>query len=107
MITENCVVKSVTGLCNCDNFRGLEDRKGMVFPVAKDNGTCRTVIYNSQKLFLADRLADFKNIGLWALRLSFTTENAREAANVVARYMGEGSYSPTGFTRGLYYKGVE
>ncbi|MDR0915728.1 MAG: DUF3656 domain-containing protein [Oscillospiraceae bacterium] len=107
MLTENCVIKSASGVCSCGNFRGIENRNGAVFPVVRESGTCRTVVLNSQKLFLADRLADFRNIGLWGLRLYFTTENAHECADVMRRYMSDGTYSPTGFTRGLYYKGVE
>ncbi|MDR3309856.1 MAG: DUF3656 domain-containing protein [Oscillospiraceae bacterium] len=107
MLTENCVVKSSAGTCACDSFAGLVDRRGVTFPVVRESGTCRTVVLNSQKLWLADKLSDFENAGLWALRLSFTTENAAECSEAARRYAGEGSYEPSGFTRGLYYKSVE
>ena len=106
MITENCVVKSALGVCSCDNSPQLRDRQGLNFPVLKTFG-CRNVIYNSKKLFLADRESDFSALGLWAQRLSFTTENARECVSVAARCMKLDTYEPQGCTAGLYYRGVE
>lgn len=106
MVMENCVVKNSLNSCSCDNSPQLRDRKGMAFPVLKAYG-CRNVIYNSKKIFLADRFQDYYSVGLWAARLSFTTENAKECALVAARYMGLDTYEPQGCTTGLYYRGVE
>lgn len=106
MVTENCIVKNTKGRCSCDRPMSLSDRKGASFPVIKEFG-CRNVILNSQKLFLADRIQGFQSLGLWALRLMFTTENARECYDVTRRYMNEGNYEPGGFTRGLYFRGVK
>ncbi|MDR0906185.1 MAG: U32 family peptidase [Oscillospiraceae bacterium] len=108
MLTENCVIKSSSGSCTCGSFSGLSDRTGANFPVIRENAdSCRNVVLNSKKLFLADRLPDFLNLGVWGLRLAFTTENAAECVSVMRRYAGDGAYEPGGFTRGLYYKGVE
>ncbi|MDR0862121.1 MAG: U32 family peptidase [Oscillospiraceae bacterium] len=112
MLTENCVIRNATGVCSCDNFAGLSDRRGVVFPVVREGAQradykCRTVVLNSRKLFMADRLEDWAKIGLWAGRLSFTTENAVECVSVFRRYLGLSGYEPGGITRGLYYKGVE
>ncbi|MCL2391865.1 MAG: U32 family peptidase [Oscillospiraceae bacterium] len=106
MITENCIVKSTSGACVCDSFSGLVDRQGALFPVVPEFG-CRNILLNSKKLFMADKSQAVSSIGLWAQRLSFTTENAVECVSVVKRYMGEGDYVPSGFTRGLYFRGVE
>ncbi len=65
------------------------------------------MIYNSKKLFLADKSKDWKNIGLWALRLQYTTENPRECVQVLERYLDRGPYEPNDYTRGLYYREVE
>ena len=108
MLTENCIIKSATGTCNCGSFSGLSDRTGASFPIVRENAdSCRSVVLNSKKLFLADRLADFRELGVWAMRLAFTTEHAAECVSVLRRYKGIGAYEPGGFTRGLYYKGVE
>lgn len=106
MITENCIVKSSLGTCSCDNFTGITDRMGAQFPVVREFG-CRNTVLNSQKLFLGDKQRDTDRLGLWATRLSFTTENSRECVAVLKRYMSLGDYEPAGKTRGLYYRGVE
>ena len=106
MITENCIVKSFTGVCTCENFVGLTDRQGASFPVVPEFG-CRSVLLNSKKLFMGDKRRMTASVGLWAERLSFTTENALECVSVMKRYMGLSDYEPAGFTRGLYYRGVE
>ena len=106
MITENCIVKNVTRTCACDNFSGISDRMGAIFPVMKAYG-CRNTVLNSKKLFLADKRGDTSTIGLWAERLFFTTENSAECVQVLRRYMGLEDYEPVSITRGLYYRGVE
>jgi putative protease len=52
-------------------------------------------------------MPDYVTLGLWGLRLMFTTENAVECVNVMKRYLALGEYEPGGYTRGLYYRGVE
>ena len=106
MITENCIVKNTTGVCTCDSFPGLTDNSGSVFPVVPEFG-CRNIVLNSKKLFMADRRRAITALGLWAERLMFTTENALECVAVMKRYAGQSGYEPPGYTRGVYYKGVE
>ena len=106
MVTENCTVRNVTGVCSCDRFSGLTDRSGLTFPILKDYG-CRNQLLNSKKLFLADRQSDYMELGLWGARLLFTTENSREVLSVAERYLGRSTYAPGAVTRGLYYRGVE
>ena len=106
MIVENCIIKNRTGSCNCQNTNILTDRKGARFPVVRAPG-CRNELLNSQKLFLADKAADYRRIGLWGQRLMFTTENPRECVQVAQRYLEQGNWSPNEYTRGLYYRDVE
>lgn len=106
MIVENCIIKNRTGSCNCQNTNILTDRKGAQFPVVRAPG-CRNELLNSQKLFLADKAADYRRIGLWGQRLMFTTENPRECVQVAQRYLEQGNWSPNEYTRGLYYRDVE
>ena len=106
MVTKNCVIKNSTGACSCGGATGITDRRGAVFPVVQEFG-CRNVVLNSKKLFMADRQRELASLGLWATRLAFTTENARECVSVMKRYQNMGDYEPVGFTRGLYYRGVE
>ena len=106
MITENCIIHNHSGQHTCANVNLLTDRKGERFPVVKAWG-CRNEILNSKKLFLADKAGDLRRLGLWALRLVLTTESPPECVRVLERYLGQGSYQPNEYTRGLYYRDVE
>jgi len=103
MYTENCIVRNCTEACTCDSFTGLTGDKGELYPVVAEFG-CRNTLYHSKKLFMADKRKIISSLGLWAQRLSFTTENAIECASIIKRYMGKGNFSPQGFTRGVYFK---
>ena len=106
MITENCIIEGRYGRCGCENNNALTDRTGARFPVVKAPG-CRNEILNSKKLFLADKQSDYQKLGLWAVRLQFTTENAMECVQAAERYCGLGNWTPPDYTRGLYYREVE
>lgn len=106
MITENCAIKNQSGKCVCSNVNLLTDRKGVRFPVERAYG-CRNEVLNANKVFLADKSADWKKAGLRAIRLLFTTENGVECSQVLEAYRGRGNYVPNNFTRGLYYRDVE
>ena len=109
MLTENCVIRNRTGTCSCDSAAPvkLTDRMGEEFPVLKDPGTCRSVIYNGKKLYLIDKKEAFRGMGLWALRLSFTTENPGEIDTILYQYHTGGVFDAGSYTRGLYSRGVE
>lgn len=106
MVSDQCVIKHSAGRCDCQTPTQLSDRMGSVFPVVKEFG-CRNVIYNAHKLYLADKKEDLFGCGLWGMRLMFTTESARECAEVAKGYRGESDYKPNVLTRGLYYRGVD
>lgn len=106
MVTDQCIIKQSAGSCACQSPASLSDRMGAIFPVVKEFG-CRNVIYNAHKLFMADKVLDIADSGVWAARLMFTTESPRECVEVTKSYMGLSDYGPNGLTRGLYYRGVE
>ena len=107
MVFENCIVKAAaSGNCVCETPQVITDRTGQRFPLVREYPH-RNQLLNAKKLWLADKKADFASIGLWAYRLMFTTESARECTDVMEAYLKNGTYTPTEFTRGLYYRGVE
>jgi len=106
MLTENCVVKNSTGACTCENFSGFIDKDSQKYPILPEFG-CRNVLLSAKKLYMADKRRATATLGLWAERLNFTTENALECVAVMKRYMGLSDYEPQGYTRGLYYRGLE
>ena len=75
--------------------------------MVRDGNTCRSVILNGKKLYLLDRKPELGKLGLWALRLSFTTENVHEVDSVLAAWQGEALFDHGSYTRGLYMRGVE
>ena len=107
MLMENCVIKNRTGSCSCDNPTKLIDRMGEEFPILKDGGTCRNVLYNGKKLYILDKLGSLRGMGLWAHRLNFTTENPSEVDSILSQYQGRAEFDPGTCTRGLYSRGVE
>ena len=106
MLTENCLIRNRTGECSCGAGPvKLIDRKGEEFRIVRDCGTCRSVVLNGKKLYLLDKREDLRRFGLWALRLSFTTENPGEIDTVLSSL--NAPFDPGACTRGLYYRGVE
>ena len=108
MITENCLIRGRTGSCTCNLGTGkLTDKTGADFPIIKDGDKCRSVLLNGKKLNWLDRQEDLGRLGLWAIRLYFTTENAKEVDNVLSAYENPPKFDPGSGTRGLYLRGLE
>ena len=109
MITEHCLIQGRTGECTChlNNAVKLTDKTGADFPIIKDGDSCRSVLLNGRKLGWLDRQDDLNKLGLWALRLYFTTENSREVDRVLSEYLNPVPFDPGACTRGLYLRGVE
>ena len=108
MVTEHCLIKNRTGECSCQNTSTkLTDKTGAEFPIIKDGGNCRSVLLNGKKLSWLDRQDDLAKLGLWAIRLYFTTENTREVDRVLGDYLDPQPFDPGACTRGLYLRGVE
>ncbi len=108
MVVEHCLIRNRTGECTCHlGPMKLTDKTGAEFPVIKDGNSCRSVLLNGKKLSWLDRQDDLNRLGLWALRLNFTTENAKEVDRVLTDYLNPPAFDPGACTRGLYLRGVE
>ena len=108
MVTEHCLVRNKSGQCDCKKTAlKLTDKTGAEFPVIKDGDSCRSVLLNGKKLSWLDRQDDLAKLGLWAVRLYFTTENALEVDRVLQDYLEPQPFDPGACTRGLYLRGVE
>lgn len=116
---------SCSGPCN-SWLGGLKDRKGITFPVEVDR-QCRMHIFNSRDLCLLDSVGMLAGAGVRVIRVEARKERPAYIEHVVAayrriidRYLRGGRYSgqlddekeklarfsPDGFTRGHYYRGV-
>lgn len=104
MLTRNCPIKSAVGGCKgCT--KKLADRTGREFPVVchKSGAGTYCEVLNSDILMMTDRLdeisADFAE-------LDFTDETAEEVRRVISLCREGKRVLETGFTRGLYYRGI-
>ena len=108
MVTENCLIRGRTGDCTCHlGGAKLMDKTGAEFPIIKDGDSCRSVLLNGKKLNWLDRQEDLNRLGLWAIRLYFTTENPKEVDQVLSACHNPTPFDPGACTRGLYLRGVE
>ena len=108
MLTENCVIRNKTGQCTCNQGPvKLVDRTGAEFPIIKDGRSCRSVVLNGKKLSMLDRKKDLSRMGLWGVRLYFTTENRQEVDRVLRDYEEGTPFDPGACTRGLYLRGLD
>ena len=73
----------------------------------RDGNTCRSVLLNGKKLNWLDRQADLGRLGLWGIRLFFTTENPKEVDQTVAACRNPEPFDPGACTRGLYLRGID
>ncbi len=108
MVTENCLIRGRNGQCTCHLAPlKLTDKTGADFPVIKDGNSCRSVLLNGKKLNWLDRREDLNRLGLWAVRLYFTTENPQEVDQVLYAWQRPTPFDPGACTRGLYLRGLD
>ena len=108
MVTENCLIRGRSGECACHlGTTRLVDKTGADFPVIRDGDSCRSVLLNGKKLNWLDRKSDLNKLGIWAIRLYFTTENPKEVDRILEDYLNPEAFDPGACTRGLYLRGVE
>ena len=107
MLTENCIIRNRTGVCSCETGScKLVDRMGEEFPVVKDPGSCRSELLNGKKLYLLDKQEVLAKLGVWGMRLRFTTENSGDVNKILNAFRDGAPFGNAGFTRGLYQRGV-
>ena len=108
MVTENCLIRGKSGECACHlGSTKLVDKTGAEFPVIRDGASCRSVLLNGKKLNWLDRQKDLSKLGLWAVRLYFTTENPQEVDRVLQSCVTPTPFDPGACTRGLYLRGLD
>ena len=111
MVLEHCLIRNRTGKCSCQNAAPgtskLTDKTGAEFPIMKDGDSCRNILLNGKKLNWLDRQNDLAKLGLWSIRLCFTTESPKEVDRVLGEYLNPTPFDPGASTRGLYLRGVE
>ena len=103
MLMRNCPIMNETGKCkSCKNFQTIRDRKNVEFPVMCEGGCAE--LLNSVPLYLGDKISKFKNLDFFVLR--FTVENSVESGENFLNF-NKSKMISSGFTRGLYARGVD
>lgn len=102
MLTVNCPVSQAAGCQNCSGR--LIDRTNREFPVKCSKKLGYTELLNSDLLWLADKLEDFRGTSFF--QLEFFDENSTRIRDIIEAYYGGFGKKPETITRGLYYRGV-
>ena len=101
MLCVNCPIKASVGCKDCKGC--LTDRTGRRFKVRCNKKYDYYELLNSDVLYLADKLSEFRNISFHTL--CFDDETTDEINNIINAYKNnlpcEGA-----FTRGLYFRGI-
>ncbi len=102
MLTVNCPISQAVGCKDCTG--SVIDRTNREFPVKCSKKQGYVEILNSEKLYLADKLDEFR--GLDFITLNFTDENAEEVKQIISQYLLREKSKNSKITRGLYFRGV-
>ena len=105
MVTAGCTLKytSKDKPCGRPGVYYLTDRKGKQLAALNSCSYCYNLIYNSVPEYLLDKTDEIRNMGVDALRLSFSIEGADEVENI----MKMNANSVKAYTRGHYNRGVD
>ncbi len=114
MVSAQCTYKTGSGKCKAGGdgfFSEIRDRKNTVFPVRHECSYCYNVIYNSVPLSLFREMEDIERADIESLRLDFTIESQKEAADILEAFIFKdveslNSHIPQ-YTKGHFRKGVE
>ena len=101
MLCVNCPIKSSVGCKSCKGY--LTDRTNRRFKVRCNKQYGYYELLNSETLYLADKLNEFKNISFHTL--CFDNETGKEINDIIDLYKNNLPYKGS-FTRGLYFRGI-
>lgn len=101
MLCVNCPIKASIGCKNCNGY--LSDRTGRRFKIRCNKEYKYYEMLNSDVLYLADKMNEFKNISFHTL--CFNEESGKEINDIIELYKNKSGYNGT-FTRGLYFRGI-
>lgn len=112
MIMKNCPVRAIEGKCAKNGGAVLRDRKNEEFDFACD-GACHSMLLNSKKIYMADKIKDFEKTAVSRIRLIFCEEDYGETRRIIGEYKkglaGKSVEKPpeNSFTRCHFYRGVQ
>ncbi|MBQ8391894.1 MAG: U32 family peptidase [Clostridia bacterium] len=101
MTSRACLIRGITGKCDCTFPIRIKDKTGAEFVVLGDKNTHLNTVLNSRPTFMADKMKDVYKTGVNGVRLIFTTESGEETSQTIDMYRGKTPpVKPPLFTRG-------
>lgn len=101
MTSRACLIRGITGKCDCTKPVFIKDKTGAQFMITGDKETHLNTVYNSRPTFTADKLKDIRKSGAEGIRLVFTCENSEGTRDTIDMYLGrKDAVKPPIFTRG-------
>lgn len=106
MVSKQCVKRNHNACDKISSFTYMKDRKNYEFAIKSNCNTCYNVIYNSQKLFLADLLfSKFHSLNIKRYRIDFTDENLKEIEENLDNIESYLNYQTSKFVNFKYSRG--
>lgn len=105
MTSRACLIRGITGKCNCSKPIEIKDKTGASFKIIGDKESHLNTVLNSRPTFMADKLNEIRKCGIDWIRLVFTTESGKETEKIIKMYLGKIPVEkPAEFTRGYFMK---
>ncbi len=105
MTSRACLIRGITGRCDCTSPVLLKDKTGAQFTIMGNPTTHLNSIYNSHPTFMADKLKEIRKSGSSGMRLCFTVETAAQTQKIIDMYKGKMTpEKPNFYTRGYLLK---
>ena len=105
MTSRACLIRGITGKCDCNTPINIKDKTGAQFTILGDRESHLNTVLNSRVTFMADKMKDVFKSGVNGVRLVFTTESGEETKKTIAMYQGKKeAVKPDVFTRGYLLK---
>ena len=105
MTSRACLIRGITGKCDCTAPISITDKTGAQFTILGDEESHLNTVLNSRPTFMADKMKDVYKSGVDGVRLVFTTESKKEAEDVISMYSGKKEViKPKLYTRGYMLK---
>ena len=101
MTSRACLIRGITGKCDCTSPIRIKDKTGAEFTILGDKDTHLNTVLNSRPTFMADKMKEVYRTGVSGIRLVFTIESGEETSHTIDMYRGKTPpVKPPLFTRG-------
>ena len=105
MTSRACLIRGITGKCDCTKEISIKDKTGAQFTLIGDSDTHINTVLNSRPTFMADKLKELYKSNIGAIRIILKAEGKNEAETLIKMYRGEiVPTKPHLYTRGYLLK---